>query len=232
MTPKDSVHMYTDGSKFGSDCSVSGIYISFRDQEIKTQRKNQDSCSVFRSDLVAILEGLNSIESLPQLHDIWFFSDSRSSIQLLVNWHNIHFKWIPSHFKIDGNEIADSLARAGAAAPLTYLELFSKYKAMNKTVWMILPVNPWYQSKCLGGSLVRGTSRRDQTALTLFLSGHLMSLTFVDGIKHFEICTKCSFAQAFPGHILSCLGLTRQDLVQDPLLLLDFFRVNGRMDLI
>ncbi|GFX30614.1 trimethyllysine dioxygenase, mitochondrial [Trichonephila clavipes] len=103
-----------------------------------------------------------------------------------------------------------SLARAGAgetttpAAPLTYLELFSKYKAKNKAIWMIPPVHPWYQSKCPGGFLVRGSSRRDQTALTHFLSDHLMSLTFVDGIKHFEICTKCSSAQASPGHILSC----------------------------
>ncbi|GFX16881.1 uncharacterized protein TNCV_2518591 [Trichonephila clavipes] len=71
--PKDEVHMYTDGNKLGSDCSGSGIYISFRDQEIKTQRKYPDSSSVFRSELVAILEGLNSNESLPQLYDIWIF---------------------------------------------------------------------------------------------------------------------------------------------------------------
>ncbi|GFX42998.1 RNase H domain-containing protein [Trichonephila clavipes] len=96
---------------------------------------------------------------------------------------------------------------------------------------MIPPVLPCYHSKYPGGSLVRGSSRRDQTALTRFLSGHLMSLTFVDGIKNFEICTKYS-AQASPGHILSCLGVTRQDLVQDPLLVLDFFRVNELMDLI
>ncbi|GFY18643.1 uncharacterized protein TNCV_2398681 [Trichonephila clavipes] len=83
-----------------------------------------------------------------------------------------------------------------------------------------------------GGSLVRGSSIGDQTALTRFLSGHLMYLTFVDGIKHFEICPKCSSVQASPGHILSCLGLTRQDLVQDVLLGLGFFRVNGLMDLI
>ncbi|GFX15414.1 RNase H domain-containing protein [Trichonephila clavipes] len=107
----------------------------------------------------------------------------------------IHF---PSHVNIAGNEIADSLARAGAgeittpATPLTYLELFSKYKAKNKANWMIPPVHSWYQSKYHGGSLVRGSSRGDQTALIRFLSGHLMSLTFVDGIKHFEICTKCS----------------------------------------
>ncbi|GFX00745.1 RNase H domain-containing protein [Trichonephila clavipes] len=100
-------------------------------------------------------------------------------------------------------------------APLTYLELFSKYKAKNKAIWMIPPLHPWYQNKNPGGSLVRGSSR-DQTALTRFLSCHLMSLTFVDGIKHFEICPKCTSALASLGHILSCLGLTRQDLVQDP----------------
>ncbi|GFV07663.1 RNase H domain-containing protein [Trichonephila clavipes] len=159
--------MYTDGSKLGSNCSGSGIYISFRDQEIKIQRKNLDSCSVFCSELVAILEGLNFIESLPQLQDIWIFSDSRSAIQCLANWHNmrdrtgtdilkmlerlslshqIHFQWIPSHVNIAGNEIADSLARAGEtttpAIPLTNLELFSKYKAKNKAIWMIPPVHP------------------------------------------------------------------------------------------
>ncbi|GFX89708.1 RNase H domain-containing protein [Trichonephila clavipes] len=241
---KDAVHMYTDGSKHSRDCSGSGIYISFRDQEIKIQRKNPVSCSVFRSELVAILEGLKSIESLPQLHDICIFSDSRSPIQHLANWHNvrdrkgtdilkmlkrlslsrqIHFQWIPSHVNISGNEIADSLARAGAgetttpAAPLTYLELFSKYKAKDNAIWMIPPVHLWYHSKHPGGFLVHGSSRQDPTALTRFFSGHLISLTFVDGIKNFEICTKCSSAQTSPGHISSCLGLTRQDLVQDPL---------------
>ncbi|GFV22176.1 uncharacterized protein TNCV_2674181 [Trichonephila clavipes] len=96
---------------------------------------------------------------------------------------------------------------------------------------MIPLLHPWYQSKYLGGSLVRGSSR-DQTELIRFLSGHLKSLTFVDGLKHFEICPKCSSAQAFPGHILPSLGLTRQDFVQYSLLVSDFFRVNGLMDLI
>ncbi|GFX48966.1 RNase H domain-containing protein [Trichonephila clavipes] len=117
------------------------------------------------------------------------------------------------YVNIAGNEITDSLARAGAgetttpATPLTYLEHFSKYKAKNKAIWIIPPVHPWYQSKYPGGSLVRRSSRRHQTALTCFLSGHLMSLTFVDDIKHFEIRTECSSAQASPGHILSCWDL-------------------------
>ncbi|GFU60944.1 RNase H domain-containing protein [Trichonephila clavipes] len=83
---------------------------------------------------------------------------------------------------------------------------------------MVSEQMPW---RFLGS---QGSSRRDQTALTRFLSGSLMSLTFVDGIKHFDICTKCSSAQASPGQILSCLGLTRQDLVQDPLLVLDILQ--------
>ncbi|GFT50511.1 RNase H domain-containing protein [Trichonephila clavipes] len=59
-------------------------------------------------------------------------------------------QWIPSHVNIAENEIADSLARAGdgetttPAAPLTYFELYSKYKAKNKTIWIIPPVHPWY----------------------------------------------------------------------------------------
>ncbi|GFY20364.1 hypothetical protein TNCV_209961 [Trichonephila clavipes] len=63
---------------------------------------------------------------------------------------------------------------------------------------MIQLVHPWYQRKYPGGSLVRGNSIRDQTGLIRFISGHLMSLTFVDGIKDFKICTKCSSAQASP----------------------------------
>ncbi|GFV57670.1 RNase H domain-containing protein [Trichonephila clavipes] len=102
----------------------------------------------------------------------------QSSVVDLCLSECIHFQWIPSHINIDGNEIADSLAWAGAgettmpAASLTYLELISKNKAKNKAIWMIPPVHPWYQRKCPGGSLVRGSSRRDPTALTRFLRGH------------------------------------------------------------
>jgi len=197
--------------------------------------------------------------SLPQLNDVWIFSDSRSAIQHLAEWHNvrdcagvdilqklkemslshrIHLQWIPSHVDIFGNEMADGLAKAGAEetvapfAPLTYLELFSKCKTKIRTIWMVPPEHPWSQSKIPGGSMAQGIDRRDQTSLTRFLSGHLLSMTFVGGIKHFDICTKCTSAEASPHHILSCLGLTRQDLVQAPLLVLDFFRVNGLMDLI
>ncbi|GBN76956.1 hypothetical protein AVEN_194148-1 [Araneus ventricosus] len=66
---------------------------------------------------------------------------------------------------------------------------------------------------------------------TGFLSGHIRSFTFSGNSKCFEICPKYTTEQATPDHILACLGLTKQDLVSNPLLTLDFFRVHRLMNL-
>ncbi|GBM79433.1 hypothetical protein AVEN_213289-1 [Araneus ventricosus] len=64
--------------------------------------------------------------------------------------YRIHLQWIPSHVNIQGNEIADGLAKAGTddasvpSASLTYLELFSRAKSRNKTILLIPPVHHWY----------------------------------------------------------------------------------------
>ncbi|GBL77125.1 hypothetical protein AVEN_12761-1 [Araneus ventricosus] len=152
--------------------------------------------------------------------------------------YRIHLQWIPSHANIQGNEIADAFAKAGAddvsvpSAALTYLELFSRPKGRNKTIWLIPLVHHWYQDSRPGGCLSIDYSRLDQTTLTSFLSGHIRSLTFSNNSKCFEICPKCTAEQATPDHILACLGLSQQDLISNPLLTLDFFRVHGLMDLI
>ncbi|GBM59743.1 hypothetical protein AVEN_110017-1 [Araneus ventricosus] len=134
-----------------------------------------------------------------------------------------------------GNEIADALAKAGAddaslpSVPLTYLELFSRAKSRNKTIWLIPPEHHWYQGSRESGCLSIDCNTRDQTTLTRFPSGYIRSLTVSD--KCFEICPKCTAEQATPDQILSCLGLSQQDLVSNPLLTLDFFRVRRLMDL-
>ncbi|GFX21791.1 RNase H domain-containing protein [Trichonephila clavipes] len=124
---------------------------------------NPGGCSVFRSELIAIDETLGS---LPNGKEIWILSDSRSAIQHLSNWqsvrdnvgvsiltklkrlstsHQIHLQRIPSHIDLEGNEIADTLAKAGAcellepSAPLTFLEIFSRTKHQNKTAWITPP---------------------------------------------------------------------------------------------
>ncbi|GBL79012.1 hypothetical protein AVEN_48969-1 [Araneus ventricosus] len=117
-------------------------------------------------------------------------------------------------------------------APLTYLELFSRAKSRNKTIWLIPPVYHWYQGSRPGGCLSIDCRRRNQTTLTSFLSGHIRSLTFSDNSNCFEIFPKYAAEQATSDHILACLGLSKQDLVSNPLLTLDFIRVYRLMDLI
>ncbi|GBN71278.1 hypothetical protein AVEN_264455-1 [Araneus ventricosus] len=146
-------------------------------------------------------------------------------------------QWIPSHVNIQGNEIADALVKADAndtsvpSAPLTYLELFSRAKSRNKTIWFIPPVHHWYHGSRPGGCLSIDCSRRGQPTLTRVLTGHIRSVTYSDNSKCFEICPKCTAEQATPVDILACLGLSKQDLVLNPLLTLDFFEVHRLMDL-
>ncbi|GBM86216.1 hypothetical protein AVEN_197618-1 [Araneus ventricosus] len=152
--------------------------------------------------------------------------------------YRIHMQWISSPVNIQGNEIADALAKAGAddasvpSAPLTYLEMFSRAESRNKTIWLIPPVYHWYQGSRPGGCLSIDCRRRHQTTLTRFLSGHIRSLTFSDNSKCFEICPKCTAEQVSPNQTLACPWLSKQDLVSNPLLTLDFFIVHWLMDLI
>ncbi|GFV05584.1 RNase H domain-containing protein [Trichonephila clavipes] len=219
--------------------------------------QNPDGCSVFRSELIAIDE---TLASLPNGKEIWILSDSRSAIQHLSNWqsgrdnvgvsiltklkrlstsHQIRLQWIPSHIDLEGNGIADTLAEAGArelpepSASLTFLEIFSRTKHQNKTAWITPPPeHHWYQCSCPGGSLAHGFTRRDQTLLARFRSGYIKSMKFSEGRKSFKMCTDCSSEPATPAHILECLGLTKQDLADVPLLVLDYLKVYYVMDLV
>ncbi|GBN33931.1 hypothetical protein AVEN_223486-1 [Araneus ventricosus] len=89
-----------------------------------------------------------------------------------------------------------------------------------------------YDGSRPGGCLSIDCSRRDQTTLTRFLSRHIRSLTCSANSKCFEICSKCTVEQATPDHILAYLGLSKQDLVSNPLLTFDFLRVHRLMELI
>ncbi|GFT28304.1 RNase H domain-containing protein [Trichonephila clavipes] len=253
--------VYTDGRRDDYYRSGSGSYIKSQDHILRIQR-NPDGCSVFHIELIAIDESLGSLASLPTGKEIWILSDSRSAIQHLSNWqsvrdnvgvsiltklkrlftsHQIHLQWIPSHIDLEGNEIADALAKSGAckvpepSAPLTFLEIFYRTKYQNKTGW-IPPEHHWYQCSRPGGSLDHGFTRQDQTLLERFphthTSVHIKTMKFSEGCKSFEMCTNCSSAPSTHAHILECLVLTKQDLADDPLLLLDFLKVYDVMDLV
>ncbi|GFS51484.1 RNase H domain-containing protein [Trichonephila clavipes] len=76
------------------------------------------------------------------------------------------------------------------------------------------------------------TTRQDRTLLARFRSGHIKSMKFSEGCKSFEMCMNCSSELATPAHILEGLGLTKQDLADVPLLVLDYLKVYDVMDLV
>ncbi|GFT88712.1 RNase H domain-containing protein [Trichonephila clavipes] len=190
---------------------------------------------------------------------IWILSDSRSAIQHLSNWqsvrdnvgvsiltklkrlsksHQMHLQWIPSHIDLEGNEIADTLDKAGAcevpepSAPLTCLEIFSRTKHQNKTAWITPQRTIGINVLVLEALWLTWFDKTGSTLLASFRSGHIKSMKFSERRKSFEMCTNCSSEAATPSHTLECLGLTKQDLADVPLLVLDFLKVYDFMDLV
>ncbi|GFT00716.1 RNase H domain-containing protein [Trichonephila clavipes] len=134
--------------------------------------------------------------------------------------------------------VADFLAKRGCSEiattdyALTYREIYSLMKIMGKQVWKTPPDHPGISRKSSGGALEFDGDRNDQTAVSRFLSGYLKCITFESGRKVFQTCSKSHLLPTSPEHILDCLGLAVEDVYASPLLVLDFVRVNGLMDLI
>ncbi|GFV38982.1 RNase H domain-containing protein [Trichonephila clavipes] len=200
--PCDAIKIYTDGSRL-DDRAGSGIYIENSGQNFYFCHRNPDF----------------------------------SSVLLISKHHDVHFQWIPSHVDIFGNEQADRLAREGcsllttSSPAITYSEHQSKINRQLSKEWKIPPSHHWYAAREPGSFLDLNCDRASKTAISRLASGHTKSLSF-EGRKTFKFCSKCKVQQASAEHILDCLGLSREDLYDSPLLVIDFLRVNSLMDLV
>ncbi|GBO42038.1 hypothetical protein AVEN_172070-1 [Araneus ventricosus] len=118
------------------------------------------------------------------------------------------------------------------AEPLTYLELYSRRKALVNFSWRHPPAHSWYRCEDPGVTIRFKGVREDQTALARLSSGHLKTLRFSRGDKKFDICTKCNMIEATPQHLLYCVALVYEDLLKRPDFGLEVMRANDLMDLI
>ncbi|GFT71927.1 RNase H domain-containing protein [Trichonephila clavipes] len=182
--------------------SGSGIYTKSQNYSSHTKLRSSDDCSVFLSELIAVDTFLKDALSIPGPKSIWIISVRRSAIQHLSNLHRegnntrvaildklkrilsfreIQLQWVPSHINIAGNEIADALAKDGAAQPtmysahLTYSELHCTY--INNKQSTVSPVQHWYEAKRPGVFLSLQCSRQEQTILIRFRSGWQQSFS-------------------------------------------------------
>ncbi|GBM95788.1 hypothetical protein AVEN_5127-1 [Araneus ventricosus] len=115
---------------------------------------------------------------------------------------------------------------------LTYLELYSRRKALVNISWRHPPVHAWYRSEGPGAAIRFKGDRKDQTAVARLSSGHLKILIFSRGDKKFNICTKCNMIEATPQHLLDSVALVYDDLLKRPDLVLEVKKANDLMDTI
>ncbi|GFS91890.1 RNase H domain-containing protein [Trichonephila clavipes] len=125
--PDQALIVYTDNSRSDTGTAGSGIFSNTPGNDVKISIRNSGHCSVFRSELIAISGTLDHALNCYK-DSIWILTDSRSSIQYLMNWPKIMdntgldilsklvrlgqrkqvcLQWIPSHVGVPEYEAAD-----------------------------------------------------------------------------------------------------------------------------
>ena len=136
---RSTIHIFTDASKIGGGVGFSTV-CSTTDGIVKThQEKLPASTSVFQAECIAINYGISMLHSTSFNEDIscvHIYSDSQAALsaaaskskscsisadthrQLLEAPWPVHLIWSPGHEGIEGNELADLMAKEAATSQL------------------------------------------------------------------------------------------------------------------
>ena len=125
---ENEYRVYTDGSKTSDGVAFAIMGKPSPRTSITKSRKLDKQCSIFTAELYAILHAIRDGGMRPQTSTL-VITDSKSSIQALMQpftrnplvqeiqreahegTKKIKLCWVPSHIGVQGNEIADKLAR-------------------------------------------------------------------------------------------------------------------------
>ena len=149
------IRIYTDGSATKAvRKGGAGIVIDLPGKRRHSFSKStREFCSNYEAEVSAIVEAAVQLWTLQtEAADVVFLTDARSVLEalqadklphvenamgLLEHAERIVLQWIPSHCGVEGNEMADKLAKEGATAeqpdaPITYKEKRTLIKATRR----------------------------------------------------------------------------------------------------
>ncbi|XP_070075503.1 uncharacterized protein [Drosophila takahashii] len=133
---ENAVNIYTDGSKLNLQTG-GGVFSP--ELDIKVSFRLPDHCSVFQAEVMAIQEAMSYLDTTKHCNtDIFIFSDSQAALRALDSYSTnsltisecrkslnemathlrISLIWVPGHRNIEGNCIADELARQGTTTDI------------------------------------------------------------------------------------------------------------------
>jgi ribonuclease HI len=165
-----TVNCWTDGSRDDDGNAGCGFYVC--DQWGHTEQSTPlgRHATVFQAEIMAILQAAEHVAQCTH-ETVCIFSDSRSALMALaafechsqlvyecvqrlstVGEHNeLHIVWVPGHRGIAGNEVADRLAKQGAArrmcGPEPAVGLPQKALQMDLRRWTAARHQEWWTHK-------------------------------------------------------------------------------------
>ena len=137
--PLPGLSIFTDGSKM-EEGTGAGVYC--RELGIRNSYKLNNDCSVFQAEILAITKAAEIVKALNTdfTGPVTIYVDSQAALKA-VKSHTINSKavhdcktalndirqivglcWVPGHNDIEGNEIADELARGGSQSSSLLIE--------------------------------------------------------------------------------------------------------------
>ena len=230
--------IYTDASKMDEKCGI-GIY--YKCDEIEYHAKLKNETSIMTAELTAIKTALDYI-NVNEIADAVIFTDSKTSCMYLkrnteskekcklaseiiqiAHKNNTIIQWIPSHVNIEGNEIADEMAKSGLTSDyiisnkilaIDAIKIFQTEKNKKFNEWykemghskgkyymQIQPQiteYPWFKNTNLNNVEIRLLNR--------LKSGHNYSKSHLNriGIENNPNCEQCNIKEDAEHLIMKC----------------------------
>ena len=243
--PKTAIQAFTDGSAFKATTFAGyGVHLKFPDRSFQNLSEPCGNiCSNYSAEIKAMISAVESVHQSfetgkEEPTDLVIFSDSKSALEALENQQsrndevqrlaqsidrlhkshkvNITLQWIPGHSEVEGNEIADRLAKQGASKEQPNIPVNQE---TTKQILRNISKEEWYNRWATGSTgravfhemsrpkskdNINLLNRPDQSAIFQLRTGHGKINAHLNRLNptHPPLCRHCAHPYETTTHIL------------------------------